>query len=168
MVHLTWATSMESLRFFCESGKSVQYYQALHFPSISHLETDHNTNSKLSMPLKHNRHRNNQLLLSSRSKTNWSWMQLQFFNDTALVNMSVGFWFPWIFLSDNTLSSKSDFMKWYLNCICFVLEWNTGFFARCITLRLSLYRTLFFCFLSNSSKKLCNQIISLLTSITAT
>ena len=53
---------------------------------------------------------------------------------TIFLSISVGFWFPWIFLSLRGLSSKGDRMKWYFILICFVLAWKDKFSAECITL----------------------------------
>ena len=59
-------------------------------------------------------------------------------------------------------------MKWYLSCICLVLEWKDEFFARWMTLWLSLYNLLFFYLLPNSSINIYIQIIYLLASVAAT
>jgi hypothetical protein len=59
-------------------------------------------------------------------------------------------------------------MKWYMSCICLVLEWKVEFFARLMELWLSQYNLLFSCCFPNSSINLCNQIISLLASVAAT
>ena len=58
-------------------------------------------------------------------------------------------------------------MKWYFVCICFDFEWKTKFLARKIALWLSLCRMLISCFLPNSSKKPCSQIISFPASVAA-
>ena len=59
-------------------------------------------------------------------------------------------------------------MKWYLSCMCLVLEWNAKFFARWMALWLSLYNVPISCSLPSSPINLCNKIISLLASIAAT
>ena len=87
---------------------------------------------------------------------------------TTFVNISVGFWLVCIFPSFNYPSSNIDHMKWYLRCLCLALEWNAEFFARCMALWLSLYDLPNSYFLPNSSRNLCNQIISLLASLATT
>ena len=87
---------------------------------------------------------------------------------TTFVSISAGFWLVCIFSSFNSPSSNTERMKWYLRCMCLVLEWNVEFFARWIALWLSLYSVRIWCFLPNSSINLCNQIISLLASVAAT
>ena len=84
------------------------------------------------------------------------------------INMSAGFWLVCIFSNFNSSSSGTNIMKWYLSYICLVFEWKVEFFARWMALWLSLYNLLLFYFLPNSSMNLCNQIISLLASVTAT
>ena len=83
---------------------------------------------------------------------------------TPFVNMSTWFWLVCIFSYFKCPSSKIDRMKWYLSCICWVLEWKAEFFARWMVLSLSQYNLQFSYFFPNSSINLCNQIISLLAS----
>ena len=87
---------------------------------------------------------------------------------TVFVNISAGFLIPWIFSNFNTSSSSKDRIEWYRRPICFVREWNAEFFAKCIALWISLYRTLFSCLNPNSINKPWSHIISLLGSVTAT
>ena len=87
---------------------------------------------------------------------------------TTFVSISTGFWLVCIFSSFKSPSSNTDRMKWYLRCMCLVLEWNDELFTRWMALWLSLYIVPISCFLPNSSINLCNQIISLLASVAAT